>query len=104
AVGKHASGGMSDAQLCELENHACPGAGACGGQFTANTMAMACEFLGISPMSSASVPALDIAKSSQAEAAGGLVMAVVRRNLVPRQILTRAAFENAIASVTATGG
>jgi dihydroxy-acid dehydratase len=104
AVGAHARGTVTDDQLLELENVACPGAGACGGQFTANTMAMACEFLGISPMGSASIPAADPQKSKSAEAAGELIMELLRRNLTPRQILTSEAFENAIASVAATGG
>src|SRR5258706_12087137 len=104
AVGAHAQHRMSDAELTALENSACPGAGACGGQFTANTMAMASEFLGISPMGSASVPATDPNKTHVAEAAGALVMDLLRRDLRPRQIITHAALENAIASVAATGG
>jgi dihydroxy-acid dehydratase len=104
AVGAHAQKRMSDADLLAMENSACPGAGACGGQFTANTMAMVCEFLGLSPMGSASVPALDARKPEVAEAAGANVMALLRDDLRPRRILTRDAFENAIASVAATGG
>jgi dihydroxy-acid dehydratase len=104
AVGAHAAGKMSDAQLLDLENHACPGAGACGGQFTANTMAMACEFLGVSPFGSASVPAMLDEKDAVARQAGTLVMQMLRSNLRPRDILTRAAFENAIAGVVASGG
>jgi dihydroxy-acid dehydratase len=104
AVGAHAQKRMSDADLLAMENSACPGAGACGGQFTANTMAMVCEFLGLSPMGSASVPALDARKSEVAQAAGAKVMELLSRDLRPQQILTRAAFENAIASVAATGG
>ncbi|MGH9510176.1 MAG: dihydroxy-acid dehydratase [Terriglobales bacterium] len=104
AVGAHARGNLSDAELLALENLACPGPGACGGQFTANTMAMACEFLGISPMGSASVPAADPMKKDHARAAGALVVDLLRRNLTPRQVLTREALENAIASVAATGG
>jgi len=104
AVGAHAQHRMSDAELQSLENSACPGAGACGGQFTANTMAMVCEFLGLSPMGSASVPAVDAKKAEAALAAGRLVMTLLQRDLRPRQILARAAFENAIASVAATGG
>ena len=104
AVGAHAQHRMSDAELLSLENSACPGAGACGGQFTANTMAMACEFLGISPMGSASVPAVEEEKSKRAQAAGALVMELLRRNLTPRQVVTHDALENAIASVAATGG
>ncbi|HSY98818.1 MAG TPA: dihydroxy-acid dehydratase [Terriglobales bacterium] len=104
AVGAHAQKRMSDADLLAMENSACPGAGACGGQFTANTMAMVCEFLGLSPMGSASVPALDARKPEVAQAAGAKVMELLKRDLRPRQILTRDAFENAIASVAATGG
>jgi len=104
AVGAHAQKRMSDADLLAMENSACPGAGACGGQFTANTMAMVCEFLGLSPMGSASVPALDERKPEVAKAAGAKVMELLKDDLRPRQILTRDAFENAIASVAATGG
>jgi dihydroxy-acid dehydratase len=104
AVGAHAAGKLSADGLRDLENRACPGAGACGGQFTANTMAGVCEFLGISPMGSASVPALDPAKRDVAVAAGKLAADLVRRKVNARQILTRPAFENAIASVAATGG
>jgi dihydroxy-acid dehydratase len=95
---------MSDAELLELENVACPGAGACGGQFTANTMAMALEFLGLSAMGSASVAATDPGKAEVGAATGRLVMDVLRRGLSPRAIVTRAALENAIAGVAATGG
>src|SRR6187399_264885 len=104
AVGAEASGRITNKQLCALEDVACPGAGACGGQFTANTMSGVCEFLGISPMGSNSVPATDPAKPAVAKAAGRLVMDLVRKGLKPRQFLTPAAFENAIASVCATGG
>jgi dihydroxy-acid dehydratase len=104
AVGAHAQKRMSDADLLAMENSACPGAGACGGQFTANTMAMVCEFLGLSPMGSASVPALNARKPEVAQAAGAKVMELLSSDLRPRQILTREAFENAIASVAATGG
>jgi dihydroxy-acid dehydratase len=104
AVGAHAQKRMSDADLLTMENSACPGAGACGGQFTANTMAMVCEFLGLSPMGSASVPALDPRKPEVAQAAGAKVMELLKDDLRPRQILTRDAFENAIASVATTGG
>jgi len=104
AVGAHAQKRMSDADLLAMENSACPGAGACGGQFTANTMAMVCEFLGLSPMGSASVPALDERKPEVAHAAGAKVMELLKDDLRPRQILTRDAFENAIVSVAATGG
>lgn len=104
AVGAHARGRMSDADLADLENHACPGAGACGGQFTANTMATACEFLGISPMGSASVPATDPKKDNVGMHAGDLIMELVRRDVRPCAILSRKALENAIASVAASGG
>ncbi|MBI4476677.1 MAG: dihydroxy-acid dehydratase [Acidobacteria bacterium] len=104
AVGAHATGRLGDADLATLENQACPGPGACGGQFTANTMATVCECLGISPMGSASVPAMDAAKDAVAQRAGALVMEMVRRDLRPRHIITRHAIENAIAAVAATGG
>src|ERR1700730_18070991 len=104
AVGANAAGKMTDADLKELEDVVCPGAGACGGQFTANTMAMALEFLGLSPMGTASVAATDPAKDKAAERCGHLVMDMLRKGLTPRQITTRAAFENAIAGVAASGG
>ena len=104
AIGAHARGTLSDAQLHELECSACPGAGACGGQFTANTMALVCEFLGVAPMGLSSVPATDAAKSAAGRRAGELVMDILRRDLRPSRILTRAAIENAIAGVAATGG
>ncbi len=104
AVGACAAGRMSEADLHRLEDRACPGPGACGGQFTANTMAMAMEMLGICPMGSGSVPAMDSTKEEVAFEAGKLVMDVLRRNLRPRQIVTRQALENAIAAVAATGG
>src|SRR5262249_51345566 len=103
-VGANARGLLSDADFCDLENHACPGAGACGGQFTANTMALALEFLGLSPLGTASPPALDPRKQDVALRAGRLVVEQLRRGLKPKQILTRQAFENAIAGVAATGG
>ena len=104
AIGAHAAGKMSDADLRALENAACPGAGACGGQFTANTMAMALEFLGLSPMGTASVPATDPRKDEVARDCGHLIMGLLRRGVTPRGILTRQAFENAITSVAASGG
>ncbi len=104
AVGAHARGTMSNERLACLEDNACPGAGACGGQFTANTMAMATEFLGISPLGSASVPATDAAKHEVARQAGRQVMELYRRDLRPKAIITRQALENAIASVCASGG
>jgi dihydroxy-acid dehydratase len=104
AVGAHARGKMTDAELCDLEDHACPGAGACGGQFTANTMAMVGEFLGISPMGTASVPATAAPRHDEAVRAGELVMELVKQDLRPSQIMTRAAIENAITTVAASGG
>jgi len=104
AVGAHAAGTMSAADVYELENVACPGAGACGGQFTANTMATALDFLGISPPGLNGIPAADPQKSTAAEHAGGLVMALIRADVRPSAIITRAALENAVAAVAATGG
>jgi len=104
AVGAHAAGTLSAADLHELEGVACPGAGACGGQFTANTMSTALEFLGISPAGLNGIPALDPAKDEAAEQAGRLAMDLVRQGLSPSQIVTRDALENAAASVAATGG
>ncbi len=104
AVGACSAGKMSEAELHVLEGHACPGAGACGGQFTANTMAMAFEMLGISPMGSASVPAVDPQKDLVAYQMGELVMNLVRKNITPLQIMTRDAFENAITGIMASGG
>ncbi|TKB89248.1 MAG: dihydroxy-acid dehydratase [Nitrospira sp.] len=104
AVGKHASGKMTDAELKDLEDHACPGPGACGGQFTANTMAIAFEFLGISPMGLNGVPAMDGRKDDVAFECGKMVMELVKQNLRPLQIITRKSLENAIAAVATTGG
>ncbi len=104
AVGAHARGKMTAARLADLEDHACPGAGACGGQFTANTMATAFEMLGISPMGSASVPAEDPDKDRVAIDVGRRVMALVRTDLRPSRVITRPALENAIAAVATTGG
>jgi dihydroxy-acid dehydratase len=104
AIGKHARGGITDAQLKSLETVACPGAGACGGQFTANTMALVCEFLGIAPMGLSSVPATNAAKSNAGYRAGEMVMDLLRRNITPSKIITKSAIENAIAGVAATGG
>jgi dihydroxy-acid dehydratase len=103
-IGMHARGSMTDAQLKSLESAACPGAGACGGQFTANTMALVCEFLGIAPMGLSSVPATNAAKGSAGHRAGELVMDLLRRDVTPLKIITKAAIENAIAGVAATGG
>ncbi len=104
AVGAHSAGRITDADLYEIEKAACPGPGACGGQFTANTMATAIETLGISPMGSGSVPAMDPAKDEAAFEAGRLVMDVVERDLRPSRIVTRKSIENAIATIAATGG
>ncbi len=104
AVGKHACGGMTDAQLKTLEGAACPGAGACGGQFTANTMALVCEFLGIAPMGLSSIPATNAEKANAGHRAGELVLDLLRRDVTPSKIITKAAIENAIAGVAATGG
>jgi dihydroxy-acid dehydratase len=104
AVGAHAAGSMSDEDLHELEGVASPGAGACGGQFTANTMATAFEVLGISPMGSGMVPAEDGKKGQVAEDCGRLVMELLEKDLRPSAVITREALENAIACVAATGG
>ena len=104
AVGAHAAGKISDAQLLEIEDHACPGAGACGGQYTANTMATAMEMLGISPMGTASIPAVDPRKDDAGYQAGFVLMEALKANRRPRDFMNRKAFENAIASVAATGG
>ena len=104
AVGAHAAGTMSPAELHELEGVACPGVGACGGQFTANTMSTALEFLGISPAGLNGIPALDPDKESAAERTGSLVLELVREDRRPSQIVTREALENAAASISATGG
>jgi dihydroxy-acid dehydratase len=104
AVGAHARGKMTDQQLKDLECAACPGAGACGGQFTANTMALVCEFLGLAPMGISSVPATNEGKARAGELAGELTLGLLRWNLTPSTILTKSAIENAIAGVAATGG
>jgi dihydroxy-acid dehydratase len=104
AVGKHASGKMTNAELKDLEDHACPGPGACGGQFTANTMAIAFEFLGMSPMGRNGVPAMDTRKDDVAFECGRMVMDLLKQDLRPRQIITRKSLENAIAAVATTGG
>ena len=104
AVGAHASGQMSDERLAELESVASPGAGACGGQFTANTMAVAFEVMGISPVASAMVPALDSNKAEVAFEAGRLVMDVLEKGIRPSDIITRDSIHNAIASVAMSGG
>ena len=104
AVGKYAVGQMSDADLRELERSACPGAGACGGQFTANTMATAFEALGISPAGSSRVPATDERRREVMRQAGRRVMELLNEDVRPRQIITRPALQNAIRAVMATGG
>jgi dihydroxy-acid dehydratase len=104
AVGACAAGLMTEGELGELEDRACPGAGACGGQFTANTMATALAFLGISPMAANEIPATDPRKPQAAFDCGRAVMDLLKRDLRPKQIITHASLENAIASVAATGG
>jgi dihydroxy-acid dehydratase len=104
AIGAHAAGKIDDAQLEAVEASACPGAGACGGQFTANTMAMAGEFLGISPIQITGVPAMNKEKHAASRAAGRMLMDVVRSGLKPSQVITRESLEDAIAAVCASGG
>ena len=104
AVGAHARGSMSDERLHNLEEVACPGAGACGGQFTANTMALVSEFLGIAPMGISSVPATNSGKSHAGHLAGQMVVDLLRRDVTPSKVITKASIENAIAGVAATGG
>ncbi len=104
AIGAHARGGMSDEDLHALECSACPGAGACGGQFTANTMALVCEFLGIAPMGLSSIPATNKTKETAGYKAGEMVIELLRRDVRPSAIITPKSLENAIAGVAATGG
>ncbi len=104
AIGAHAAGRLDDDDLEAVEAKACPGAGACGGQFTANTMAMACEFLGISPIGISGVPAFLEEKIASSREAGRMVMDLVRRGIRPSDIITRQSLETAIASVAASGG
>ncbi len=104
AIGAFEAGKMSEAELKALEDVACPGAGACGGQYTANTMAMVMEFIGLAPMGSGSPPAVDDRKDEVGRKAGEMIMDLLRRNVRPSDILTRQAFENAIAGVAASGG
>jgi dihydroxy-acid dehydratase len=104
AVGTYGRGEMSEERLTALENVACPGAGACGGQYTANTMALVCEFLGVAPMGLSSTPATNEAKAETGRRAGELVVDLLRRNVLPSQIIHKASIENAIAGVAATGG
>jgi dihydroxy-acid dehydratase len=104
AVGANAAGKITDQELHDLENVACPSAGACGGQYTANTMSTVMEIIGLSPMGFNSVPAMEARKDEAAFRCGDVVMNLLRNGILPRRILTRAAFENAIASVATTGG
>jgi dihydroxy-acid dehydratase len=104
AIGAYNAGKIPLEQFKDVEDHACPGAGACGGQFTANTMATAYEMLGMSPMGWNDIPATDPRKEEVAVESGKLVMDLVRRGLTPRKIVTRKSFENSIAGVMATGG
>jgi dihydroxy-acid dehydratase len=104
AVGSHAAGQMSDEDLADLEKHASPGAGACGAQFTANTMGMVFEMLGLSPMGSSMVPAEDGRKADVAREAGHLIMKVLEEGILPSDIITREGIENAIAAVATSGG
>jgi dihydroxy-acid dehydratase len=104
AIGAHARGTIDDAQLKRIEDRACPGAGACGGQYTANTMALTLEYLGLSPVGSASAGATSERRAQWARDAGTLVMRLLQDQLRPRQVMTRPAFLNAIAAVAATGG
>ncbi len=104
AIGAYAAGHMTAEDLHELESVACPGAGACGGQFTANTMSTILEFIGLSPAGANGIPALSKRKAKAAEDAGRLAVDLVRRDVRPRHIVTRDALENAAASVAATGG
>ena len=104
AVGACATGRITPKELGELENKACPGAGACGGQFTANTMSTAISMLGMSPMGANDIPALDARKDEAAFRCGQLVLDVLRNDLRPSRIITRPALENAIAAVATTGG
>jgi len=104
AVGQHAAGRLSDAELADLEQHACPGAGSCGGMYTANTMASAIEALGLSLPNSSAQAAVSAEKQKDAERAGAAVVSLVQRNLRPRDILTRRAFENAVTTIIALGG
>ena len=104
AVGANAAGKMTDAELLELENVACPNSGACGGQYTANTMSTVMELIGLSPMGFNGIPAMDARKDDVSFRCGEVVMNLLRQGILPRQILTRPAFENAIAGVATTGG
>jgi dihydroxy-acid dehydratase len=104
AVGANAAGRITDEELLAIENNACPGAGACGGQYTANTMATVMELIGLSPMGTAAVPQVDPAKNDVAVRCGRVIVEAVRRGIKPRAIVTRQSIENAIAGVAASGG
>jgi dihydroxy-acid dehydratase len=104
AVGKVAAGSMTIEELDRMEEVACPGAGACGGQYTANTMSMVLEAIGLSPVGFNSIPALHPEKIERAELLGAVAMNALKADLRPSRILTRAAFENATAAVAASGG
>ncbi len=104
AVGKHAAGEMSDADLAALEGAACPGAGACGGHYTANTMALAMDALGLAPAGLGGIPATEPGKRAAAEQAGRLAVRLVDEGITPRSIVTRSALENAVTAVVGTGG
>ena len=104
AIGAHSAGKITDAELLEIENVASPGAGACGGQYTANTMAMAFEVLGISPIGFSMIPAVVGQKSEAAEKAGEMVMDVLRRGVRPSDVITKESLANAIASIAMSGG
>jgi dihydroxy-acid dehydratase len=104
AVGQHAAGKLSDAALADLEQHACPGAGSCGGMYTANTMASAIEALGLSLPNSSAQAAVSDDKKDDCARAGAAVANLIEKNIRPRDILTRKAFENAIVTVSALGG
>src|SRR5690606_17891748 len=104
AVGAHAAGRIDAAELAQIEKTACPGAGACGGQFTANTMALATTFLGLAPMGLNDIPAPDPAKLQAARACGERVMGLLREGTTARSVLTREAIHNAAVAVTATAG
>jgi dihydroxy-acid dehydratase len=103
-IGAHNKGTIDDDELLRIENAACPGAGACGGQFTANTMAMVAEFLGLAPVDLNGIPATHPGKAKAAEDAGKMIMKLVREHITPRDIVDRRAIDNAVASVAATGG
>lgn len=104
AVGRHSKGTMTDKQLCALENKACPNAGACGGQFTANTMSTAFAIMGISPIWMNEIPAMDPKKDEACIEAGKLVMELLKKDLKPSDLVTKKSMQNAIAAVCMTGG